>query len=384
LVALRETTRFRPETSPCALHTLRNESNNQSSIILHQSQRHYDGLGSVVALSDAAGDTVQLYEYSVYGQVAASDPNHPNPFLFTGRRFDTDTGLYYYRARYYNPYIGRFLQTDPLEHGVGMNFYTYCANDPVGHVDPSGSISIWRSQGDGFVHVDWINPKVYTPGMLIARPNGSVWGKKQFFWWYVNRGGEPLDFLKSGLVGKFMSDRLVTAAVEDFIAEAKEAGLAKFAEIDAAWREWLAWAARARSHETTQEREAPDTNVDFEVTKTFVYDFGWKRLRRNRSYWSDLIVLGNGTLHMSARINVQRFTPEDAAGKISISLSYIIEDSFKDVLDWRNTMDDAVHGYYEYDDGHPYRIGGGWPGDVVMGVKPLGEPWSWSVLDLGW
>jgi len=89
-----ETTRFRPEANPCALHTLRDESNHQSSIILTQLQRHYDGLGSVVALSDAAGDTVQLYEYSVYGQVAASDPNHPNPFLFTGRRFDTDTGLY--------------------------------------------------------------------------------------------------------------------------------------------------------------------------------------------------------------------------------------------------------------------------------------------------
>ena len=136
MVALRETTRFRPETDPCARRTLRNESNNQSSIILHQSQRHYDGLGSVVALSDAAGDTVQLYEYSVYGQVAASDPNHTNPFLFTGRRFDTDTGLYYYRARYYNPYIGRFLQTDPA--GDGMNRYAYCRNNPAAFTDPSG------------------------------------------------------------------------------------------------------------------------------------------------------------------------------------------------------------------------------------------------------
>jgi hypothetical protein len=43
---------------------------------------HYDGLGSVIALSDAAGEAAVLYEYSIYGQVAASDPNHPNPFLF--------------------------------------------------------------------------------------------------------------------------------------------------------------------------------------------------------------------------------------------------------------------------------------------------------------
>ena len=99
---------------------------------------HYDALGSVVALSDADGDTVQVYEYDVYGQVAASGPNHPNPFLFTGRRYDTETGLYYYRARYYNPSIGRFLQTDPIGYGDGMNMYAYCRNNGVRFVDPWG------------------------------------------------------------------------------------------------------------------------------------------------------------------------------------------------------------------------------------------------------
>jgi RHS repeat-associated protein len=99
---------------------------------------HYDALGSVVALSDADGDTVQVYEYSSLPQVAASDPNHTNPFLFTGRRFDNETGLYYYRARYYNPYVGRFLQADPIGYGGGMNGYAYCANGPLNALDPSG------------------------------------------------------------------------------------------------------------------------------------------------------------------------------------------------------------------------------------------------------
>ena len=63
---------------------------------------HYDGLDSVVALSDSASDSVQSYEYSVYGQVAAEDPNHPNFYMFTGQRLDFEIGLYYYRARYYN------------------------------------------------------------------------------------------------------------------------------------------------------------------------------------------------------------------------------------------------------------------------------------------
>jgi len=71
---------------------------------------HYDGLGSVVALSNSSGNSSYSYEYSAFGQPFGSDPNFTaNPYLFTGRRFDYETGLYYYRARYYNPYIGRFL-----------------------------------------------------------------------------------------------------------------------------------------------------------------------------------------------------------------------------------------------------------------------------------
>jgi len=99
---------------------------------------HFDALGSVVALSDSSGDTVQTYEYSVYGQVAVEDINHPNPYMFAGRRFDVEIGLYYNRARYYNPFTGRFLQTDPIGCGAGMNMYAYCRNNSLNYRDPSG------------------------------------------------------------------------------------------------------------------------------------------------------------------------------------------------------------------------------------------------------
>jgi RHS repeat-associated protein len=99
---------------------------------------HCDGLGSVVGLTNAGGNTVEVYEYDVYGRLGATDASHPNRILFTGREYDKETGLYYYRARYYNPQIGRFLQTDPIGYGGGLNLYRYCVNNPLGYSDPSG------------------------------------------------------------------------------------------------------------------------------------------------------------------------------------------------------------------------------------------------------
>ncbi|MHC4463932.1 MAG: RHS repeat-associated core domain-containing protein [Planctomycetota bacterium] len=69
--------------------------------------------------------------------------------MFTGRRFDIETGLYYYRARYYNPHIGRFMQTDPVGYADGINWYLYVKNNPLAYVDPSGQhlgwLFFWRA-----------------------------------------------------------------------------------------------------------------------------------------------------------------------------------------------------------------------------------------------
>ena len=97
-----------------------------------------DGLGSVTSLSDAKGNLVSTYQYDSFGNLTASTGSIFNPFRYTGREFDPETGLYFYRARYYDPSIGRFISEDPIQFGGGINFYRYVLNNPLYWLDPFG------------------------------------------------------------------------------------------------------------------------------------------------------------------------------------------------------------------------------------------------------
>jgi RHS repeat-associated protein len=103
---------------------------------------HADGLGSVTSLSSAAGSIANTYTYDSSGKMTASTGSLVNPFRYTARESDTETGLYYYRARYYDSGIGRFLSEDPIAFKGGMNFFSYGKNNPVNYVDPSGLLSV--------------------------------------------------------------------------------------------------------------------------------------------------------------------------------------------------------------------------------------------------
>ncbi len=98
---------------------------------------HSDALGSIVAISDGAGAPAGSHTYTPFGTVD-TDGSRGNPYLFTGRRCDVESGLYYYRSRYYDARIGRFLSPDPLGLAAGTNLYAYTANNPVMFVDPLG------------------------------------------------------------------------------------------------------------------------------------------------------------------------------------------------------------------------------------------------------
>jgi RHS repeat-associated protein len=99
---------------------------------------HADGLGSVTSLSNAAGSIANTYTYDSFGKLTASTGSLVNPFLYTARESDTETGLYYYRARYYDPNVGTFLNEDPIGFKGGMDFYSYVHNTAANATDSFG------------------------------------------------------------------------------------------------------------------------------------------------------------------------------------------------------------------------------------------------------
>jgi RHS repeat-associated protein len=97
-----------------------------------------DGPGSVTSLSNASGVLANTYTYNSFGNLNASSGTLTNPFRFTGREFDSETGLYFYRARYVDSSTGRFISEDPLGFKGGVNFYVFVLNNPVNLRDPLG------------------------------------------------------------------------------------------------------------------------------------------------------------------------------------------------------------------------------------------------------
>jgi len=127
----------------------------------------HDANFNVTAVTNSSGTVQERYEYTPYGAVAVLDADFSNDgdgisdigngTLYTGRLLDPETGYYYYRARYYDPWLGRFVGRDPIEfRGSKWNLYEYVKGKPSKLVDPSGMQPPVRENGPGIATGDCI------------------------------------------------------------------------------------------------------------------------------------------------------------------------------------------------------------------------------------
>ena len=106
----------------------------------------YNGHADVTALITREGTIAATYYYDAFGNIQESTGNVDNSILYAGYQYDEETGLYYINARMYDPVTARFLQMDTFrgdpKDPLSLNLYTYCANNPIKYIDPSGHIYI--------------------------------------------------------------------------------------------------------------------------------------------------------------------------------------------------------------------------------------------------
>jgi RHS repeat-associated protein len=192
---------------------------------------HLDGLGSVTDLTDPAAAVVETYLYDTFGKV--STPSFVgNRFSFTGREYDAELGLYFYRARYYAPLIGRFLQRDPQAHSENVCLYGYCLNNPLKWVDPFGTEK-WPWPGQATL-VDPMDP--FTQGLLgLLVEEGKLMGLVNFWTSLALQSASSAPYLQRdiGLLARYYSSYGQIASVSQGMAPMQDPGTQARAAADA-------------------------------------------------------------------------------------------------------------------------------------------------------
>lgn len=150
-----------------------------------------DPRGNVTGVVHPTQGMVNHYDYTAFGEASTATETVPNPIRFAGREYDAETGLYYFRARYYDPAIQRFASQDPAGIDAGTNPYAFAGNDPMNGADATGLCPIGSPFGNGWAQNskgEWVPWDPCQGDDGGDRPHGgdlNYWSR----WYYENQTG---------------------------------------------------------------------------------------------------------------------------------------------------------------------------------------------------
>ena len=274
--------------------------------------------------TDASYDgtkTVKRYTYDAYGNAIRDNGEDDNPYRYCGENYDEETGLYYLRARYYDPSIGRFMSEDPAQDG--LNWYVYCGNNPVMYIDPMGLTDYifygndQKSYAEDYaeklkasqrnvVSIHATNPKAFIDGWDQMGSDGETIDTV-----YMMVHGEPEYVLSDG-VGQIYSDQLARKEIDTILLISCNTGNMDFNNN---------FAVQLLSTQTVNQVIAPDGKgyrIAYGMASSFYFEETSGVKRDGNGFV--LYQLINGNLHITPNL-----TLNGAVGNAGISLQFLLK-----------------------------------------------------------